>query len=109
MIAIIYRSRLNNPQDQEEYVYHWNLVGTYFRDHCGSLGTTLHQTADGEWITYSRWPDRETKEAIWPPNSPPNPALPNHIHHSINRFLSLISDKQPEIEMTVISDLFIKD
>ena len=65
MFAVIYRAYLK-VGTESEYQHLWNLVVHYFVKHCGALGSCLHQTEEGFWLAYSRWPDKATRDAAWP-------------------------------------------
>jgi len=65
MFAVIYKFHIYQ-EAEEKYKKFWNQIATYFIEHRGALGSCLHKTADGEWVAYSRWPDKETWGASWP-------------------------------------------
>lgn len=65
MFAVIYRGSIL-PGKEDEYQQAWMLVATYFKECRGALGSCLHKSETGEWIAYSRWPDKQTRDASWP-------------------------------------------
>ena len=64
MFAVIYRGFIL-PEHEEAYCQAWRQVAAYFVTHCGALGSTLHRSHDGEYIAYSRWPDKHTRDKHW--------------------------------------------
>lgn len=65
MFAVIYHGRVC-PGTEEEYQRLWNKMANYFIEYRGAYGSCLHKTANGDWIAYSRWPDKATRDASWP-------------------------------------------
>lgn len=64
MFAVIYRGFVFLDREKE-YQKAWRQVADYFVTHCGALGSSLHKSDEGEWIAYSKWPDKETRDASW--------------------------------------------
>ena len=62
MLAIIYRAWLQ-PEKEALYLQLWKKISHYFVTERGALGSCLHQSEDGYWVIYSRWP-------IKPPGKP---------------------------------------
>lgn len=73
-----------------------------------SLGSCLHPTSEGLWVAYSRWPDRQTRDAFWPGENISFNELPAEIRHAIMTLKDCMDEKRkiPEICMEVIDDLF---
>jgi hypothetical protein len=64
MFAVIYRSYLI-PGSETNYKKHWHKIARYFVEQRSAIGSTLHQTEEGLWVAYSRWPDKATRDASW--------------------------------------------
>lgn len=109
MFAVLYQSYINAGHE-EEYQALWHKIARYFIEERGALGSCLHKTQEGMWIAYSRWPDKETRDASWPSGSTaPSNTLPKDIIDAIYA-LKECSDqgrKLPEICMEVIDDLLL--
>lgn len=56
MYAVLYRWRVEDEK-AADFVRQWELATAAIRDRCGSFGSRLHRTEDGEWMAYARWPD----------------------------------------------------
>lgn len=110
MFAVIYRGYLK-PGREADYRTAWNQVARYFIEKRGALGSCLHRTEDGLWIAYSRWPDKETRDASWPGNKSPSNELPPEICHAIAILKDSLDEdrKIPDICMEVVDDLFFTE
>ncbi|MGE3919521.1 MAG: antibiotic biosynthesis monooxygenase [Gammaproteobacteria bacterium] len=110
MFAVIYRSYLK-PGCESAYKELWNKIATYFIQHRGAIGSTLHQTEDGMWVAYSRWPDKATRDASWPGESKPSDKLPESIQEAILSIQTCVDQnrKHPEICMHIVDDLLINN
>ncbi|NNM59956.1 MAG: hypothetical protein HKM04_09105 [Legionellales bacterium] len=64
MFAVIYRGFIL-PEHEQAYRQAWREIADYFVQHAGALGSTLHKTPAGEYIAYSRWPDKATRDRYW--------------------------------------------
>ncbi|QLH43628.1 MAG: hypothetical protein HWD59_13595 [Coxiellaceae bacterium] len=106
MFAVIYRGYVKAGQEAE-YKKLWNKIANYFVAHRGALGSCLHQTEEGMWLAYSRWPDKATRDASWPGENAPNSVLPEDIRQAINAIRDCLDQdrKLPEICMQVVDDL----
>jgi hypothetical protein len=107
MFAVIYRGFVK-PGFEAEYQKIWHQIAQYFIQHCGAIGSCLHQTEDGMWLAYSRWPNKATRDAAWPgENAASEKSFPDEIQKAIvmlKNYLDL-DRKLPEICMTVMDDL----
>ncbi len=108
MFAVIYRSFVKLDKE-EQYRQNWTVVADYFIHFRGALGSCLHKADDGSWITYSRWPDRATRDASWPKEGAPSSDLPNDIRKAILEIKDSIDQERkfPELCLNVVDDLFI--
>lgn len=104
MFAVIYRGFIH-PQSDAVYRTAWKTIADHFVQHCGAIGSTLHLSTEGEYIAYSRWPDRETRDACWG-DSAGNP-LSTEVQQAIETLKSCLDRSKPydEIPMQVIEDL----
>ncbi|MCD6045816.1 MAG: hypothetical protein K0R48_979 [Gammaproteobacteria bacterium] len=104
MFAVIYRAFVY-PHLDEEYRLHWKTIVEYFTTHCGAIGSTLHKTAAGEYIAYSRWPNRETRDRFWGDTA--THAFDEDIQNVIVKLKACLDMSKPydEIEMEVVEAL----
>ena len=110
MFAVIYRGRIY-PGTEETYQGLWHKIAKYFLEHRGAYGSCLHKTPDGDWIAYSRWPDKATRDASWPQNGDElSQTLDPDIKAAILDLKSCIDKNYPfqEICMEVTDDLLLK-
>lgn len=73
MFAVIYRGFVF-PEREKEYKQLWHTIASYFVKNRGALESRLHKTDAGEYIAYSRWPDRKTRDLSWGDASTQMPA-----------------------------------
>jgi hypothetical protein len=110
VFAVIYKFHLR-PGVEEEYQKLWRQVATYFVEKRGALGSCLHKTAEGEWIAYSRWPDKPTRDASWPKEGEaPSETLDPEIRAVILAIKDCMDADKPfqEICMEVVDDVGFK-
>ena len=109
MFAVIYQGYVK-AGCEAEYKKLWHKVACYFIERRGAIGSCLHQTEEGLWLAYSRWPDKATRDASWPGDNAPSDELPDDIKSSIVAIKGCLDQerKLPEICMEVIEDLLIK-
>lgn len=108
MFAVIYQGYLK-PGRETEYQQAWNKVAGYFIEKRGAIGSCLHKTADGLWVAYSRWPDKETRDKSWPGDNAPSEELPLEIRNAVLTIKDCLdSDRKiPDICMQVVEDLLL--
>ncbi|MBA3238231.1 MAG: antibiotic biosynthesis monooxygenase [Parachlamydiaceae bacterium] len=106
MFAVIYQRYIKSGRESE-YREAWNKVARYFIAERGALGSCLHQTADGLWVAYSRWPNKMTRDASWPGENAPSEELPSEIREAVLTIKDCLDQerKMPDICMEVIEDL----
>jgi len=106
MFAVIYRSFVK-PGSESQYQQSWKQVAEYFIEHCGAIGSALHQTDEGMWLAYSRWPDKATRDASWPSDDLVSEKFPSEIINAIVTLKGCLDPdrKFPDITMTVVDDL----
>ncbi len=110
VFAVIYKFHIR-PGAEEEYKKLWRQVATYFTKHRGALGSCLHKTSEGEWLAYSRWPDKATWDASWPKEGEePSETLSPEMKIIIPAMKKFIDKDQPfqEICMEIVDDLLLK-
>lgn len=95
MFAAIYRGFVS-PEREAIYRESWKTVANYFVTECGALGSTLHKTADGEFIAYSRWPSQETRDKVWKNESA---ELPDKVRQAIDSLEKSIDSCNPRDEI----------
>jgi hypothetical protein len=59
--AVVYRWRVR-PGYEDMFTEGWSRVTLAMHQACGSYGSRLHRSADGVWMAYARWPDKETRD-----------------------------------------------
>ena len=103
MFAVIYRGSVY-PELEQEYLYLWGQIAEYFMTHRSAIGSCLHKTDKGEYIAYSRWPDKQTRDASWGAEADVNEP---EIALAIERFKKCIDKSKPfdEMHMDVLQDL----
>jgi hypothetical protein len=108
MFAVIYRGYIW-PNMEEQYKKLWRQVATYFIEHRGALGSALHNTAEGEWVAYSRWPNKAMRDASWPQDNAIPQDLPPEIGAAIAALKNCIDTSRPfqETCMDVMDDLLL--
>lgn len=106
MFAVIYRGSIL-PGREADYQQAWNQVATYFKESRGALGSCLHKSEAGEWIAYSRWPDKQTRDASWPKDDTVCQTINLEIRDAILRLKGCIDPDRPfeEICMELTDDL----
>jgi hypothetical protein len=110
MFAVIYRGRVY-PGEEGKYQELWHHVAKYFIEQRGAYGSCLHKTADGDWIAYSRWPDKATRDASWPQEGDDlSETLSSEMKAVILGLKKCIDKNYPfqEICMDVMDDLLFK-
>lgn len=108
MFAVIYQFKLK-PHQEETYQECWEKIVEYYKEKCGAIGSCLHKGEDGLWVAYSRWPDKQTRDAAWPSEGEPSAKLPNEIRTIIQKMQFLKKENQEleqydEICLEVIND-----
>lgn len=107
MFAVIYRGYVK-PHLETQYKEYWKMLAAYFVNERGALGSTLHQTEDGMWVAYSKWPDKATRDASWPGNKEKiNSQIPLNMQEAIVGLKACLdSEKQfPEIYMEIVEEI----
>lgn len=110
MFAVIYRMYVYH-EAEEKYQNLWRQIAQHFMEHRGALGSCLHKTTEGEWLAYSRWPDKTTRDASWPQEGEePSQSLNPEIQQVILDLKKCIDKDQPfqEICMEIVDDLLFK-
>ncbi len=98
---MIYQGYLK-PGTEDRYLRAWKMVSAYFVEERGALGSTLHKTDEGMWLAYSRWPDRETRDASWSSQA----SLPPDIQEAIDSLKDCLDPDRglPEITMELVEE-----
>jgi len=68
----------------------------------------LHKADDGSWIAYSRWPNKNIRDASWGDDTKAN-GIAIEMECSIQELKACIDPNKPfqEICMTVVNDLWV--
>ena len=64
VFAVVYKFKLK-PAQEDSYKKSWHMVAEYFVANCGAIGSSLHKGDDGLWLAYSRWPNKDVRDAVW--------------------------------------------
>ncbi len=59
MFVAVYWWRVH-PGKEEQFIDAWTRGTDLIREIYGSYGSRLHRDADGRFVGYAEWPDRET-------------------------------------------------
>lgn len=65
MFAVVYKAFVK-PGFEDAFKASWRIVAAYFAKQRGAIGSTIHKSEEGYYVTYSRWPDKATRDASWP-------------------------------------------
>ncbi len=60
MIAVLYRWKIR-PGKEAEFVDAWAKATRRTQHFCGSYGSRLHQSQDGIYWAYARWPSLQAR------------------------------------------------
>lgn len=106
MFAVIYRFKLR-PHQELAYKEYWQRVASYFIEKCGAMGSCLHKGEDELWVAYSRWPDKATRDAVWPGGEA---IFPKEVSEAIAAMQEIRKEnadlgEYDEIGLEVVSDL----
>jgi heme-degrading monooxygenase HmoA len=82
---------------EKNFLEGWHRRTEEIYQHCGSLGSRLHQAEDGTWVAYAQWPDRRTYDAAQ--------SIPVTDAEARMMFRESIEESYPDIYMNVIDDL----
>jgi len=104
MFAVIYQSYIKSGRESD-YQSAWRKIATYFVEERGALGSCLHRGESGLWVAYSRWPNRETRDASWPKDAEICLDLPEDIQRAAVVLKDCLESQLPEIAMEVVDDL----
>jgi heme-degrading monooxygenase HmoA len=96
VFAVIYRWRVS-PGREEDFIRGWRLVSEAVKEEFGSLGSRLHVSDDGLYISYGRW--RAPEDRI---------PYRNHLDFHAEGWRLMqgaILEELPEIRMQIIGDI----
>lgn len=107
MFAVIYKGTVY-PESEETYKKLWYQMAKYFIENRGALGSCLHKTLYGEWVAYSRGPDKSTRDVSWSKEGDkPSHTLNSDVFTLIKDFKNCFDKDQPfqEICMEIVHDI----
>lgn len=61
MIVYLYRWKIKTGRELQ-FEENWSIVTKAILDQCGSYGSRLHRSAQGEYLGYAQWPDQLTRD-----------------------------------------------
>lgn len=102
MFAVIYKGFVLEEKE-DSYLKTWSFVAKYFKKNCEALGSTLHKTEDGEYVAYSRWPTKETRDRYW---TSQDAYVSDEMKKAITILKSCLDPNKPssEIQLHVVKD-----
>lgn len=59
MFVALYEFVVRDGREQQ-FCDNWALLTEGLYQHAGSLGSRLHRCADGRYLAYAQWPDRDS-------------------------------------------------
>ncbi|RZA09377.1 MAG: hypothetical protein EOP11_01905 [Proteobacteria bacterium] len=62
MVVYLYRWKLKAGREPE-FKASWALVTQALRQNCGSKGSRLHLSSNGDWLGYAQWPSPEARDS----------------------------------------------
>ncbi len=96
MFIALYHWKVKESHEKN-FLEGWHRRTEEIYQHCGSLGSRLHQAEDGTWVAYAQWPDRRTYDAAQ--------SIPAIDAEARMMFRESIEEAYPDIYMSVIDDL----
>ncbi len=66
MFIVVNRMRVK-PDQRQTFSVCWRTATETIQERCGSNGSRLHVTDDGDYVEYQQWPDRATWQACEAP------------------------------------------
>ena len=96
MFIALYRWKVKEGHEKD-FLAGWHRRTEEIYQHCGSLGSRLHQAEEGLWVAYAQWPDRPTYDAAQ--------SVPVIDAEARMMFRESIEESYPDIYMDVIDDL----
>lgn len=61
MLVVIYNFQVK-PNAEAAFKEAWSAFTELLYKHAGSLGSSLHRDAEGQFIAYAQWPDKESRD-----------------------------------------------
>jgi ssDNA-binding Zn-finger/Zn-ribbon topoisomerase 1 len=62
MTIFLYRWKIK-PGKEIQFEENWSVVTKAIRQQCGSYGSRLHVSENGDYIGCAQWPDAKTRES----------------------------------------------
>jgi quinol monooxygenase YgiN len=60
--CVIYRFKVRAGMEKS-FMEGWSRLTEAIRESRGGMGSRLHRSANGWWLAYAQWPDRQTWES----------------------------------------------
>lgn len=96
--AVLYRWKLH-PGTESSFVEAWSRISARLLEQRGSLGSRLHQGADGLWYSYAQWPSAEARSIAFAGEPVDADAS--------NRMRLAIAEALPEIVLESVVDFLL--
>ena len=107
MFAVLYQGYVK-PGLEEDYRASWKTIATYFVKEKGALGSSIHKSEEGYYVTYSRWTDKAARDASWPKEDDSVfETFPEEVKKAVFTLKNCLdAEKQfPEVCMSIIEEL----
>ncbi|MCH9631088.1 MAG: hypothetical protein S4CHLAM37_11010 [Chlamydiia bacterium] len=107
MFAVLYQGYVK-PGLEDDFREAWKMIATYFVKEKGALGSSIHKSEEGYYVTYSRWPDKATRDASWPKDDDSVfESFPDDVKKAVFTLKSALDEKKqfPEVCMKIIEEL----
>lgn len=96
--AVLYRWRLH-PGKEQQFILAWSRISALLLQERGSLGSRLHEGADGIWYSYAQWPSSEARDQAF--------SLPPLDTDARAQMRDAIAEGFPEVVLRPVSDFMI--
>lgn len=96
--VVLYRWRLH-PGSEDAFVQAWSRISDLLRAERGSLGSRLHQGADGLWYSYAQWSSAKAREDAFA-LGPVDPGAAMEMERAT-------AERLPEIVLSTVADFLL--
>jgi len=110
MFTAIHQCYIKEGQEQES-VHHWEIIMNYFISEKGAIGAALHKAQDGSWVSYSRWPTQEVRDAAWPKDRKISSDFPEEVRAAISSLQNAVDPARESREIlmgVMLGEIFKK-
>lgn len=97
MTIFLYRWKIK-PGKEKQFEDNWALITNAFLKQCGSYGSRLHTSENGEYLAYAQWPSHDAKATC---ELSPSSTLASIL------MLEAVEHTYPAQQFTVMNDMLI--